>query len=380
VDAVFAGDAGIVLGRRDEFAFLQNPDRPDVVLGHEGTEWPLFDFGDECGEGSRRNAPAPELAPDPVADQPLVLGDPASDVPSHLALADDRADDVRGLAAELGPMCHEGVMIPRRKRRHSRALRVALMLEEDRKVGVDDLAQNHPWWIAHRVRRQFVVYFCRHRGKFAAKKGGASTRILRQNSHAEISVKNYMSAKASHLCSIHTTATLREAKIRRLRCGIVRHFSRAYLLFPSEEKTSAQQGDLLGYGRGAGVGRGLSDGPGRAVGDGLAVGVAVALTVAVAVAVAVAVGVGVDVAVAVGEGGTLGVGVGPSVTSRNAALIGPQVWKPWTSFTPRPRTKITWRPTDRLAVFMVASTVTVGELNVPFFGMAVPTAQGGVSM
>lgn len=149
MDPVFAGDAGIVLGGRDEFAFLQNPDGADVVLGHEGMEWPLFDFGDEGGEGSRRNAPAPELAPDPVADQPLVLGDPASDVPSHLPVADDRADDVRGLAAELGPMCHEGVMIPRGKRRHPHGFRVALMLEEDRKVGVDDLAQNYPRWIAH---------------------------------------------------------------------------------------------------------------------------------------------------------------------------------------------------------------------------------------
>ena len=89
-------------------------------------------------------------------------------------------------------------------------------------------------------------------------------------------------------------------------------------------------------------------------------------------------GVAVDVAVAVAV--ALGVGVGPPVTSRNAALIGPQVWKPWKSLTPRPRTKITWRPTDRLAVFMVASTATVGELNEPLIGMAVPPAQGGVSM
>jgi hypothetical protein len=91
-------------------------------------------------------------------------------------------------------------------------------------------------------------------------------------------------------------------------------------------------------------------------------------------------GVGLGVAVAVGVGVTLGVGVGPPVTSRNAALIGPQVWKPWKSLTPRPRTKITWRPTDRLAVSMVASTATVGELNAPFIGMAVPPTQGGVSM
>ena len=107
---------------------------------------------------------------------------------------------------------------------------------------------------------------------------------------------------------------------------------------------------------GLGVGRGLGEGVGLGV--------------------AVAVGVGVDV----GVGVTLGVGVGPPVTSRNAALIGPQVWKPWKSLTPRPCTKITWRPTDRLAVFMVASTATVGESNEPFIGMAVPPAQGGVSM
>jgi hypothetical protein len=116
------------------------------------------------------------------------------------------------------------------------------------------------------------------------------------------------------------------------------------------------------YGRGCGVGRGLG------------------VTLGVALAVAVAVGVAEGVAVGVGVGVTLGVGVGPPVTSRNAALIGPQVWKPWKSLTPRPCTKITWRPIDRLAVFMVASTATVGELNAPFIGMAVPPAQGGVSM
>jgi hypothetical protein len=98
------------------------------------------------------------------------------------------------------------------------------------------------------------------------------------------------------------------------------------------------------------------------LGDGVGLGVAVGVVVAVAVTVGV------------------GVGDGPPVTSKNAALIGPQVGKPWKSLTPRPCTKITWRPADRLAVFMVASTATVGELNVPFIGMAVPPAHGGVSM
>ena len=98
------------------------------------------------------------------------------------------------------------------------------------------------------------------------------------------------------------------------------------------------------------------------------------------VAVGVGVGVAAGVGVGVGVGVTLGVGVGPPVTSRNAALIGPHVWKPWKSFTPRPRTKMTWRPIDRLAVSIVALTATVGEVNEPLIGMAVPPAQGGVSM
>jgi hypothetical protein len=83
----------------------------------------------------------------------------------------------------------------------------------------------------------------------------------------------------------------------------------------------------------------------------------------------------VAVAVAVG----VAVGVGPPVTSRNAALIGPHVWKPWKSLTPRPRTKITWRPTERPVVSMVALTGTVGELKVPLMGIAVPPSHGGVS-
>ena len=74
--------------------------------------------------------------------------------------------------------------------------------------------------------------------------------------------------------------------------------------------------NTLGYGRGRGVGRGLP------AGVNLGVGVALGVDVTVGVAVAVAVGLGLTLGVDVG------VGVAPKVTSRNAALIGPQVWKP----------------------------------------------------
>src|SRR5581483_8875207 len=140
VDPVFAVDGGRVLRRQHEIAFLQNPNGADVVLGHESVQWPLFEFGNESGEGSRRNSPVPELASNPIADQPPVLCDPASDVPGHLSVANDCADDVRGLAPELGPMFHERVTVPRGKRRHPHGFRVALMLKENRKIGFDDLA------------------------------------------------------------------------------------------------------------------------------------------------------------------------------------------------------------------------------------------------
>ena len=48
-----------------------------------------------------------------------------------------------------------------------------------------------------RIRRQFVVYFCRHRGKFARKDGATLTRFW-ASPRAKISVKNYMSANPAH--------------------------------------------------------------------------------------------------------------------------------------------------------------------------------------
>jgi hypothetical protein len=39
--------------------------------------------------------------------------------------------------------------VTRRERSHAHGFGVALMLEENRQVEVDDLAQNYRWWIAH---------------------------------------------------------------------------------------------------------------------------------------------------------------------------------------------------------------------------------------
>src|SRR5437763_5552260 len=65
----------------DEAALLQHPDRTVVARRDPGVERPLGDLGDQLREGRRREPAAPELPPDPVADeQPAVLF-PAADVP-----------------------------------------------------------------------------------------------------------------------------------------------------------------------------------------------------------------------------------------------------------------------------------------------------------
>ena len=99
---------------------------------------------------------------------------------------------------------------------------------------------------------------------------------------------------------------------------------------------------------------------------------------AVGVGVVVAVGVAVGVAVQVGV--DVGVGVAPPVTSRNAALIGPRRLEALEVVHAASAYK------DNVADYRHAGSVngcvdgTVGELNAPFIGMAVPPAQGGVSM
>src|SRR5438874_2245615 len=94
-------------------------------------------------------------------------------------------------------------------------------------------------------------------------------------------------------------------------------------------------------------------------------------------------GVGVRVRVAVG-GVPVTVGVGVPCngwTVSQVAITGPQVSKPWNWFKPRPLTKITCLPTGTDVVSMVASTDTVCEPpKLPFIGIPVPPAHGGVSM
>src|SRR5215475_1890239 len=73
----------------DEAALLEHADRADVARNDPSVERPLWDLGGElCESGGRESAP--ELASDPVADEPPAILLPAADFPGHCAVVDDR--------------------------------------------------------------------------------------------------------------------------------------------------------------------------------------------------------------------------------------------------------------------------------------------------
>jgi hypothetical protein len=129
----------------------------------------------------------------------------------------------------------------------------------------------------------------------------------------------------------------------------------------------------------------VADGPpgvwvGSVVGVfGVFVGVLLGVMVGVLLGGTVIVGVRVGVLAGAVE---VTVGVLPPLGSihNHAAVMGPHVSKPWKGVPPRPRTKIMWRPIERLVVSMVAATGTVCEVKLPVIATAVPPAQGGVSI
>src|SRR5204863_3909188 len=126
---------------RDEAALLQHPDRGDVVLGDVRGERTLLQDSDELPQRLGRDAPAPELLPEPIADEAFTLVDPAADVARDISVRDDRAPDRGVVGLEPLPMRRERLLVTRWERRHLVSLRLPLVLEEDRAVGLLRLAE-----------------------------------------------------------------------------------------------------------------------------------------------------------------------------------------------------------------------------------------------
>src|SRR5207244_4209598 len=76
-----------------EPALLQDPERGEVVLRHVRGERTLIHDVDELPQGFRRDPAAPELPPQPVADETVAVVDPAEDVARDVSVDDDRPLD-----------------------------------------------------------------------------------------------------------------------------------------------------------------------------------------------------------------------------------------------------------------------------------------------
>src|SRR4029450_13775069 len=87
------------------------------------------------------DAPAPELAPHPVADLAPALDPEQYDVARHGTVELDRAVDAARIPQDRTPMRHERVALPRREHGHAVGGRVSLVLVEDREVVHGDGAE-----------------------------------------------------------------------------------------------------------------------------------------------------------------------------------------------------------------------------------------------
>ena len=131
----------VVAAVRLEAALLEHAARRAVVRRDRRVQRPLVELAEERGERGARDAVPPVLAADPVADLADAVLLPAHQVAGDLAVADDRAHEGFLVAADPLPLLVEGRALARGDAGHRARLRVALVLEEDRQVGVLDRAQ-----------------------------------------------------------------------------------------------------------------------------------------------------------------------------------------------------------------------------------------------
>jgi hypothetical protein len=126
-----------------EAALLEHADRGDVGLRDPRVDRPFLDFLQERRERARGDAPAPELAPDPVAHFAPPLEPEEDDVAGNVAIELDRPDDTARVAQDRTAVRHERVALTRRERGHPVRDGVPLVLEGDRKVVLGHGAEPH---------------------------------------------------------------------------------------------------------------------------------------------------------------------------------------------------------------------------------------------
>src|SRR5262245_33071767 len=122
---------------------VQDADRARVVHRDMGVQRPDRHLVHQQGERLCRDAAAPELASDPVAEELLPVLLPAADVTRHHAIRNDGAHNVCFVGADLRPVRRELIMITSRKRRHLDSLGIRLVVEEHVEIPVFDTPETH---------------------------------------------------------------------------------------------------------------------------------------------------------------------------------------------------------------------------------------------
>jgi hypothetical protein len=147
---------------------------PALCLGNVRVEGPLGHEVQENGERPGRDTLPPMFLADPVADQADAVLTPAADVARNLVVEEDRLDDCRRVAEDVGrPMGVERCAIPGGEGGHARGVAVELLLVEDREVVGLDIAESY--FVAHfsipgRVcRSSLSVLFSWREGTFSMK-------------------------------------------------------------------------------------------------------------------------------------------------------------------------------------------------------------------
>jgi enoyl-[acyl-carrier protein] reductase I len=96
-----------------------------------------------CALCCRGDAPAPELASEPVADLAPAVLHPAADIARYCAIRQNRLRDTGWIGADPGPMRCERPPVTRGKGRHLGRHGVELLLEQNRQVGVAHCPQRN---------------------------------------------------------------------------------------------------------------------------------------------------------------------------------------------------------------------------------------------
>src|SRR6185369_2887956 len=130
-----------VLAADREPTLFQDADGGDIVFRNMGIQRPLLDKVEKRCERLGRNALAPVLLANPVADEWLTGLLPFPDVPSNMPLEEDGLLYGSRVTQESGPVRHERIPVPGRERRHLVGLRVQLLLEEDGEVTLGHVPQ-----------------------------------------------------------------------------------------------------------------------------------------------------------------------------------------------------------------------------------------------